>query len=314
MLKLIPNPLIIGCRNMKQTEEQSRRSLQVLSSFSWETQPMKWAMRLGVALHLAQALEYCTSKGRALYHDLNAYIVLFDDYKFGIHLPHLSISGQVFVEWRLLNLLVNSLVDGLVQAELATTSGLIRPCPLQYATAAETEWTAILCGVDVGEPLCEYSSLIDGLVQEEPVTALDLIRLIDGLPFFVESMLLNLLVGLSKRFVCVPGMNSICKAMCNENGVESKFGVGMGRVEWLDDEKLWSLIGVNGQNLGQFKGLVASDKNIVSTRIAEATGRVPPLDLKLLPKLSEKLHNLPVTPCFAVMLAFVDIEFQLGFS
>lgn len=44
-----------------------------------ETQPMKWAMRLRVALYLAQALEYCTSKGRALYHDLNAYRVLFDD-------------------------------------------------------------------------------------------------------------------------------------------------------------------------------------------------------------------------------------------
>jgi len=44
-----------------------------------ESQPMKWAMRLRVALHIAQALEYCTSKGRALYHDLNAYRVLFDD-------------------------------------------------------------------------------------------------------------------------------------------------------------------------------------------------------------------------------------------
>ncbi|XP_010555856.1 PREDICTED: probable serine/threonine-protein kinase At5g41260 [Tarenaya hassleriana] len=32
-----------------------------------------------VALHIAQALEYCTSKERALYHDLNAYRVLFDD-------------------------------------------------------------------------------------------------------------------------------------------------------------------------------------------------------------------------------------------
>ncbi|CAN1148452.1 Serine/threonine-protein kinase BSK7 [Linum perenne] len=30
----------------------------------WEAQSMKWAMRLRVALHLAQALEYCTSKGR----------------------------------------------------------------------------------------------------------------------------------------------------------------------------------------------------------------------------------------------------------
>lgn len=43
-----------------------------------ESQPMKWAMRLRVALYLAQALEYCSSKGRALYHDLNAYRVLFD--------------------------------------------------------------------------------------------------------------------------------------------------------------------------------------------------------------------------------------------
>ncbi|KAG8374373.1 hypothetical protein BUALT_Bualt11G0125200 [Buddleja alternifolia] len=46
--------------------------------FHWENQPMKWAMRLRVALYLAQALEYCSSKGRALYHDLNAYRVLFD--------------------------------------------------------------------------------------------------------------------------------------------------------------------------------------------------------------------------------------------
>ncbi|XP_021895269.1 probable serine/threonine-protein kinase At5g41260 [Carica papaya] len=47
--------------------------------FHWETQPMRWAMRLRVALYLAQALEYCTSKGRALYHDLNAYRIVFDD-------------------------------------------------------------------------------------------------------------------------------------------------------------------------------------------------------------------------------------------
>ncbi|KAL3839460.1 hypothetical protein ACJIZ3_024051 [Penstemon smallii] len=46
--------------------------------FHWEDQPMKWAMRLRVALYLAQALEYCSNKGRALYHDLNAYRVLFD--------------------------------------------------------------------------------------------------------------------------------------------------------------------------------------------------------------------------------------------
>ena len=48
---------------------------------SGENQPMKWAMRLRVALYLAQALEYCSSKGRALYHDLNAYRILFDNVK-----------------------------------------------------------------------------------------------------------------------------------------------------------------------------------------------------------------------------------------
>ncbi|RWW23378.1 hypothetical protein BHE74_00053585 [Ensete ventricosum] len=36
-------------------------------------------MRIRVALYLAQALEYCSSRGRALYHDLNAYRVLFDE-------------------------------------------------------------------------------------------------------------------------------------------------------------------------------------------------------------------------------------------
>ncbi|CAH9129198.1 unnamed protein product [Cuscuta epithymum] len=46
--------------------------------FHWDTQPLKWAMRLRVALYLAQALDYCSSKGRSLYHDLNAYRVLFD--------------------------------------------------------------------------------------------------------------------------------------------------------------------------------------------------------------------------------------------
>lgn len=60
-------------------------------------------------------------------------------------------------------------------------------------------------------------------------------------------------------------------------GVESKFGVGVGRLEWLEDDKLWSLIGLDGQNLGQFEGIVASDKNIVNPRVLAVTGRPPPL-------------------------------------
>jgi hypothetical protein len=39
---------------------------------------LNWAMRMRAALYVAQALDYCSSKGRALYHDLHAYRVVFD--------------------------------------------------------------------------------------------------------------------------------------------------------------------------------------------------------------------------------------------
>ncbi|KAL9251976.1 Serine/threonine-protein kinase BSK1-like protein [Drosera capensis] len=48
--------------------------------FHWENQTMEWPMRLRVALYIAEALEYCSSEGRSLYHDLNAYRILFDEY------------------------------------------------------------------------------------------------------------------------------------------------------------------------------------------------------------------------------------------
>ncbi|KAI8025227.1 Serine/threonine-protein kinase BSK3 [Camellia lanceoleosa] len=49
------------------------------SQNTWETQPMNSAMRLRVVLHVAQALEYCASKGCSVYHDLNPYRVLFNE-------------------------------------------------------------------------------------------------------------------------------------------------------------------------------------------------------------------------------------------
>ncbi|KAK9275042.1 hypothetical protein L1049_022300 [Liquidambar formosana] len=112
--------------------------------------------------------------------------------------------------------------------------------------------------------------------------------------------------GLSKKYVGVPGMNSICRALCQEPGVESKFGVGVGRLEWLEDENLWSLTGLDGQNLGHFMGVVASDKNMVSPRITDVTGKAPPLDMNLAPKLDGKLPDIPVNSCFALMLAFAE--------
>ncbi|KAL6283274.1 hypothetical protein ACE6H2_014203 [Prunus campanulata] len=122
---------------------------------------------------------------------------------------------------------------------------------------------------------------------------------------------------ISKRYVGIPGMNSVCRALCHEPGVESKFGVSVGRLEWLEGENLWSLIGSDGQNLGLFKGVVATDKNIVSPRFTSVTGRPPPLDLNLVPELAVKLNDIPVRPCFALMIAFAEplstIPFK-GFS
>ncbi|KAM7492838.1 hypothetical protein LguiA_035759 [Lonicera macranthoides] len=110
--------------------------------------------------------------------------------------------------------------------------------------------------------------------------------------------------GLSKKYVGVPGMNSICRALCQEPGVESKFGVSVGKLEWLEDEDLWSLTCLDGQQLGHFKGVVTTDKNIVSPRFTNVTGRPPPLDLKVVPELAMKIKEVPVSPRFALMLAF----------
>ncbi|XP_038693465.1 serine/threonine-protein kinase BSK1-like isoform X2 [Tripterygium wilfordii] len=47
--------------------------------FHWENQTIEWPMRLRVAYYIAKALDYCSSEGRPLYHDMNAYRVLFDE-------------------------------------------------------------------------------------------------------------------------------------------------------------------------------------------------------------------------------------------
>ncbi|XP_028957696.1 serine/threonine-protein kinase BSK1-like [Malus domestica] len=44
-----------------------------------ENQTIEWVMRPRVALNIAEALDYCSSEGHPLYHDLNSYMVLFDE-------------------------------------------------------------------------------------------------------------------------------------------------------------------------------------------------------------------------------------------
>ncbi|KFK35544.1 hypothetical protein AALP_AA4G004500 [Arabis alpina] len=112
--------------------------------------------------------------------------------------------------------------------------------------------------------------------------------------------------GDAKKYVGVPGMNSICKALCNESGVKSMFGSGIAKLEWLEEEIPWLLSDSKGENVGRFDGVVASDKSIVSPRFTQVTGRPPPLDLNLVTELASKLQHIPVLPCFALMLAFKE--------
>ncbi|XAR54248.1 Non-specific serine/threonine protein kinase [Bertholletia excelsa] len=47
--------------------------------FHWDKQPLPWEMRVRVAYFIAQALDHCNAENRKIYHDLNAYRVLFDE-------------------------------------------------------------------------------------------------------------------------------------------------------------------------------------------------------------------------------------------
>lgn len=54
-------------------------NLDVYLFLTGENQTIEWAMRLRVALYIAEALDYCSTEGRPLYHDLNACRVVFDE-------------------------------------------------------------------------------------------------------------------------------------------------------------------------------------------------------------------------------------------
>ncbi|KAJ8429863.1 hypothetical protein Cgig2_010643 [Carnegiea gigantea] len=98
-----------------------------------------------------------------------------------------------------------------------------------------------------------------------------------------------------RKYVGIPGMNSICKALCNETGVDCKFGVGIAKMEWVD-EKSWSLSSVKGQFLGSFDGVVATDKILASSGFFYLTEHPPPLGMITYPVLSLDLYLLSSVP------------------
>ncbi|KAL0407071.1 UNVERIFIED_CONTAM: hypothetical protein Slati_4021000 [Sesamum latifolium] len=110
--------------------------------------------------------------------------------------------------------------------------------------------------------------------------------------------------GSNKRYVGVPGVNSICRALCHEPGVESRFGLGIGMLDWSEDDDAWSLRSLDGQDVGNFKGVVASDKSTFSSRFTNVTGKRPPIDLVSVSDAALQIKEIPVLPCFALMLAF----------
>ncbi|MQL77155.1 hypothetical protein Taro_009556, partial [Colocasia esculenta] len=112
--------------------------------------------------------------------------------------------------------------------------------------------------------------------------------------------------GSSKKYVGVPGMNSICKALCREPGVETKFETSVGKLNWRDGRNLWLLSGMGSENLGHFDSVVVSDKNVFSPRSSGLTGRPPPLEISLIPELAGRLQDIPVQSSFALMLAFSE--------
>ncbi|PWZ56967.1 Renalase [Zea mays] len=112
--------------------------------------------------------------------------------------------------------------------------------------------------------------------------------------------------GTAKKYVGVPAMNSICKSLCLEDGVVAKFGVTVGKMDWLQDRSSWSLASLDGKDLGYFDYVVATDKNIASPAFSGLTGRPPPLDLSSFPRLPTALQDIPVRPCFALMVAFSE--------
>ncbi|KAL7142997.1 hypothetical protein ABFS83_08G161700 [Erythranthe nasuta] len=110
--------------------------------------------------------------------------------------------------------------------------------------------------------------------------------------------------GSNKKYVGVPGMNSICRALCNEPGVESRFGLGIGKLDWLEEDDSWSLTNMDGENVGHFNGVVTSDKSTFSSRFTQVTGKPPPIDLNLVSEMALQMKEIPASPRFALMLAF----------
>ncbi|KAM1236544.1 hypothetical protein ACFX2G_038402 [Malus domestica] len=111
-----------------------------------ENQTIEWALRPRVALNIAEALYYCSSEGRPLYHDLNSYMILFDE------------------EWQSSALVFWIDEKRCVRAELllfelfSVFRGVLHPCKPRFLGVL---WKVIKLVSKVGSvtPVCEFWSI-----------------------------------------------------------------------------------------------------------------------------------------------------------
>lgn len=85
-------------------------------------------------------------------------------------------------------------------------------------------------------------------------------------------------------------------------GVESRFGCGVGKLDWLDNDDEWSITSLDGQDVGHYKGVVASDKNTFSSRFTDLTGKPPPVGKK---KSFARILYL-ISPCSLISAPYVS--------
>lgn len=97
-----------------------------------------------------------------------------------------------------------------------------------------------------------------------------------------------------KRYVGVPGMNAICKALTTSPGVQAKYGAQVVGLDWVEGLDTWSLKFKDGENLGNFTAVVVADKGAAKL-LLEGAG---------FPEWHKKVAAVKAAPCFAVMMAF----------
>eukprot|EP00250_Pteridium_aquilinum_P021593 c25169_g3_i2 orf=177-1322(-) len=116
-----------------------------------------------------------------------------------------------------------------------------------------------------------------------------------------------------KRYVGVPGMNAICQALSQQPGVQAKFSVTVANLDWMEEQKLWTLADKEGKQLGEFWAVVATDKNLASPRFSIQNGIPPPLTGAGVPSIAEKVAGVTSSSSFACMLAFPNPQHLTSF-